>query len=134
MLVIKCNSCEWGNTFEQPYPYHAGHADQGFLYNDAGNLTLVWSSFDYCYEAIVGQKHPWTLTPEDRAAFESALLPAPSGGNWRFSNPARCKQCGESISEPITRTIYYLEYEGSIITNGDPSNREGLKDFMQRTA
>jgi|ERR1051325_47141 hypothetical protein len=134
MLVIKCKSCEWGNAFEQPYPYHAGHADQGFLYNDAGNLTLVWSSFDSCYKAIVGQKHPWTLSPEDRAAFESALLPAPLGGRWRFNNPARCKQCGEAISEPITRTIYYLEYEGSIITDADPANREGLKDFMQRTA
>lgn len=127
-MNIRCDTCGWENVFEQPFPYHAGFGNQGFLYNDDGNLTLVWSSFDSCYEAIVGQKHPWTLTPEDRAALESALLPAPSGGRWRFRNPARCKQCGEAISEPITRTIYYLVYADSIITDANPSRRDGLKD------
>jgi|ERR1041384_3969112 hypothetical protein len=129
MIVIKCKSCGQENRFEQPYAIHAGFSDEGFLYNDLGNQTLVWSSFDPAYEAIVGRKHPWTLTPEEQAAFERALRPAPAGGNWRFANPARCSQCGDAISDPITRTIYYLFYPDSIHTDRTPG-QYSLRDFL----
>jgi len=117
MVTIKCTSCAHENVFDQPYPYHAGFSNEGFLYNDDGTLTLVWSSFDPAYEAVVGKKHPWTLTAEERAQFEGALRPAPCGGSWRFINPARCMKCADTISGPITHTIYYLLYPGSIVTD-----------------
>jgi hypothetical protein len=107
MITIKCTSCGHENGFDQPYGIHAGFSNQGFLYNDQGNLTLIWSSFDPEYEAVVGRKHPWGLTADDQAKLEAALSPAPKGGGWRFANPARCTKCGEAISGAITQTIYY---------------------------
>jgi len=123
--IIKCSSCNHANIFNQPYPYHAGFSDQGFLYNDAGNLTLTWSCYDPAFERVVGSKAPWTLTIAQQKKLEEALLPAPSDGRWRFSNPARCLSCGEEISGPMTRSIYYLLYGGSIQTN-DPSTHDLL--------
>src|SRR5258706_16283152 len=104
MITIACASCGHQNGFDQPYPIHAGFSDQGFLYNDEGKLTLVWSSFDPEYEAIVGRKVPWALTTDDQERLEAALSPAPNGGAWRFVNPARCMKCGEDIRDPIKKT------------------------------
>jgi hypothetical protein len=129
MVTISCPSCGHNNEFEQPYPFHAGFGNQGFLYNDAGNLTLVWSSFDSAYEAIVGKRHPWTLTPQQQKLLENALCDAPSGGRWRFGNPARCVRCAKSISGPITETIYYLQYPSSIHADSAPEERR-LRDFL----
>jgi hypothetical protein len=129
MVTIKCSSCGHENDFEQPYQFHAGFANQGFLYNDQGNLTLVWSSFDDAYKAIMGRKHPWMLATEEQALFEDALHPAPSGGRWRFINPARCMKCASPISGPITETIYYLCYPGSIIADLGPTERH-LREFL----
>lgn len=130
MVTITCVSCGHKNEFEQPYPYHAGFANQGFLYNDAGSLTLVWSSFDPAYEAIVGRKHPWTLSAEEQTRFERALPPAPVGGKWRFINPGRCMKCASPISGPMAQTIYYLCYPGSVIRDRGPTQRD-LKDFLR---
>jgi hypothetical protein len=77
-------------VFDQPSLYHAGFSDQGFLYNDVGNLSLTWSCYDPAYAALVGGKSPWALTLAEKQKVEEALLPAPKGGRWRFSNPARC--------------------------------------------
>jgi hypothetical protein len=129
MVTIECASCGYKNDFEQPYPIHAGFSNQGFLYNDDGNLTLVWGSFDPAYEAIVGRKHPWMLTAEERALFERSLVPAPSGGRWRFINQARCLKCTNPISGPIIQTIYYLLYPGSIATDLGPMER-GLNELL----
>jgi len=129
MVTINCRSCGHKNDFEQPYPFHAGFGNQGFLYNDTGNLTLVWSSFDPAYEAIVGKWHPWTLTTDQQALLESALCEPPSGGRWRFANPARCRKCVNPISGPITETIYYLRYSGSVDTDSKPGEHR-LKEFL----
>ena len=85
--VIKCSSCGRANIFNQPYPYHAGFSDQGFLYNDAGNLTLTWSCFDPAFEALAGGKSPWALSLADQQKIEDALLRAPSGGCWASATP-----------------------------------------------
>jgi hypothetical protein len=129
MVTVSCPSCGHQNDFEQPYPFHAGFGNQGFLYNDAGNLTLVWSSFDPAYEAIVGKSHPWTLTVEQQALLENALRVAPSGRRWRFANPARCLKCLGQISGSITETIYYLRYPNSVDTDSTPGERR-LKEFL----
>lgn len=117
MVILSCQLCGYKNKFDQPRLLHAGFSNQGFLYNDAGNLTLVWSSFDPAYEAIVGKRHPWSLTTEQQALFEKALRPAPSGGRWKFGNPARCTECPSTLSGPISETIYYLRYPGSVETD-----------------
>ncbi|HEU0070096.1 MAG TPA: hypothetical protein VFS04_02265 [Alphaproteobacteria bacterium] len=122
-LKIKCASCGYENSFEQPYAYHAGFGNQGFLYNDAGNLTLIWSSFDPDYEKIIGRKHPWALTAEEQNRLENLLRPAPSGGAWRFANHARCGQCSRSIHGSITETIYYLRYPDSLNLDPGPHSR-----------
>jgi hypothetical protein len=129
MVTITCSSCGHKNDFDQPYPFHAGFGNQGFLYNDAGNLTLVWSSFDPAYEAIVGKWHPWTLTAEQQVHLESALCELPSGGRWRFANPARCQKCASPISGPITETIYYLRCPGSVDTDSNLGEHR-LKEFL----
>jgi hypothetical protein len=61
--IIKCAACAHANIFNQPYPYHAGFSDQGFLYDDAGHLTLVWSCYDPAFKALLGSTCPWSLEP-----------------------------------------------------------------------
>ena len=121
-LNVACKACRAENEFTQPYPYHAGFGNQGFLYNEAGTLTLIWSSFDPVYGALIDQTHPWALTEHQRSVVEEALSPAPAGGKWLFANPPRCKSCGATIGEPITGTISYLVYPSSIILDGSNPN------------
>jgi hypothetical protein len=126
VVSIRCTSCGHENQFEQKYPYHAGFSNQGFLYNDEGNRTFVWESYDPAYEAIVGKNHPWMLTDDQRALFENALLPAPSGARWGFTNSARCTKCAGIISGPITQTIYYLVYPDSVV-----AGMHRLKEYLR---
>ena len=118
-LSIQCKHCGKDNLFEQPYPYHAGFTDQGFLYNDAGNLTLVWSVLDPVLDKLFPGKPTWTLNLLNRWRFEKMLLPAPDDGRWRFRNPARCIHCAKPISKPMLRSTHYLIYPGSIISDQD---------------
>ena len=133
-MIVKCNSCGYENEFAQPYPYHAGFGNQGFLYNDAGNLTLVWSLYDRDYIDLVGMKSPMLLDSDERSVLETALLPAPDGGRFRFGNPARCKQCHEPISPAMSeRDIYFVEFDGSVITDAAPAAM-GFKFALAGTA
>jgi hypothetical protein len=112
---VLCEACGKDNAFSQPHRYHAGFGDQGFLYNDAGTLTLVWGSYDPAYVDFIGRVHPWMLTEGQRSRLEEALVPAPQGGRWRFSNPPRCIHCGSPIGEPLSsRNVHYLKYVGSV--------------------
>lgn len=110
---IKCPNCGVTNVFNQPYPYHAGFSDQGFLYNEAGNRTLTWDSLtDPDYLGIVGPYQPWILTRAQQQKLESMLEPGP-GGRWLFANPARCKHCHGPISGPMLNESYYFVYDSS---------------------
>lgn len=119
VFTIDCKHCDRKNLFEQPYPYHAGFTDQGFLYDDAGTLTLVWSMLDPVLNELFPDDPLWTLNLLHRRGFEKLLVPAPSGGRWRFRNPARCTHCGKPISDPMLRSVHYLLYPGSILTDRD---------------
>ena len=130
-VVIECTKCGHKNVFGQPHPYHAGFGNQGFLYNEKGNRTLIWSSFDPDYERIVGHCHPWMLTTEQQERLEQTLLPD-DGGRWLFVNPARCESCQATISEPMIKNIYYLEYNGSINLDPTDNKERGLKDIMKK--
>ncbi len=130
-IVVTCPLCGHGNVFRQPYPYHAGYGNQGFLYNEAGDRTLTWNSSDPAYTAVVGAKHPWELTPAEREELEERLEPAPSGGRWKFSNPARCQRCGAPISGPMTQTIYYLHFDGSVDRDAWRNGGLGLRGLLR---
>ena len=129
-LVVNCGACGNANVFNQPYAYHAGFSDQGFLYNDDGHLTLVWSCFDPAFEAVVGRQNAWALGPDDQHRFEGALIPAPSGGRWRFSNPPRCLRCSGWIGRPMGSNVMYLVYDGIVITDNGPGMRQ-LRDHIR---
>ncbi len=111
---LNCLNCGKTTLFDQPYPYHAGFGNQGFLYNETGNSTLVWSSFDSDYGAIVGEKHPWRLTDDEQGRIEETLLPSPDGSPWGFEFPARCSACGSKIADAIGHSIYYYFFNGGI--------------------
>jgi len=133
-MEVICSECGSRNDFPQPHAYHAGFGNQGFLYNDAGTSTLVWSSFDPAYEAQVGKCHPWALTPSQRSTVEDALAPSPDGGNWRFENPARCLSCGAAIGQSIASgNIYYYVYPGSLKLDVDGTEGQ-LRSALRRGA
>lgn len=127
-LSLKCKHCGKETVFNQPYVYHAGFSDQGFLYNDAGTLSLVWSLFDPLLEELFPGERLWTQGRANRQRFEKLLQPAPAGGRWRFRNPARCMHCASPISGPMLKTVHYLVYPGSIVTDADQQLR--LKDYL----
>jgi hypothetical protein len=132
-VYIACSNCGRENIFDQPYPYHAGFSNVGFLYNDNGNRTLIWSSYDAAYEEIVGKVHPWMLSEQQRGTIEAALPPALDGGRWRFANPPRCVNCRFPIGRPISDDISYLVYPGSVDLS-DLSDAEGLRALLARDA
>jgi hypothetical protein len=115
---MQCSACKKETVFDQLYPYHAGFSDQGFLYDDAGTLTLVFGAYDPKFASVFGRLNPWTKEDEaKKREFEESLPLAPSGGRWRFTNPARCPHCRAKLSGPITECIYYLIYPGSVIVS-----------------
>ena len=130
-LVVTCPNCGHANVFKQPYKYHAGFNGTVFLYNEAGNCTLTWSSYDRDFRALVGDEDPWALSLESQHKVEYALKPSSQGGRWLFSNPARCLKCSHPISRSITSDIYFLKYDGSV--DLDPSEPTGprLKSAMK---
>lgn len=110
---IKCPQCGAVNVFNQPYPFHAGIGNQGFLYNEAGDRTLVWDNLkDVDYLAAVGPYQPWILNKAQQQKLESILEPD-AGGRWLFKNPARCHHCHSSISGPMINSFYYVVYDRS---------------------
>jgi hypothetical protein len=114
-MIVRAE-CGHENTFDQPYPYHAGFGNQGFLYNDAGNRTLVWGSYDPAWERLVGRIHPWMLDEAGWARVEAALAPAADGTRWKASNQPRCRTCGVPIGHSIGEgEIHYLVYPGSLL-------------------
>ena len=62
--IKHCSSCGLELAFDHSYGFHAGFSDFGFLYNDAGDDTFIWSSYDPDYTALVGERHPWVLTAD----------------------------------------------------------------------
>jgi hypothetical protein len=128
-LAVTCRYCGKDNLFDQPYYFHAGFADQGFLYNDAGTLTLVWSVSDPVLQRLFPADARWTLQAENRRRFERLLRPAPCGGRWRFRNPARCIHCTRPILKPMLRSVHYLVYPGSLLT--DQGNAPWLAEVLE---
>ena len=115
-MKIVCSGCGAPNVFDQRHRYHAGFSNVGFLYDNPGTCTLIWSTFDPAYTAVVGEAHPWMLDETQRHLLEARLRPSPSGGRWRFKNVPRCVHCQAGIGKSITQDIYYYVYPGSVNT------------------
>ena len=116
-LEIACAGCGGINRFAQPYAYHAGFADQGFLYDDDGLSTLVWSLYDPALEPFFQRHTRWMTVPSEQRRFEEKLPLSPRGRQWRFNNSARCVHCGIPVSGPMQDMIYYLVYPQSVLTD-----------------
>lgn len=129
-MDVVCTFCDFVNKFKQKYPYHAGFSNLGFLYNDDGNLTLVWNSYDPDYQRIVGEVHPWGLSKSQQSKLEAALKPAPYGGNWSFKNVPRCSKCHEPVGKSIKEDIYFLIFPGSLELD-NPKIENGLKRVLK---
>ena len=133
-MEVHCATCGRSNAFDQPYAYHAGFGDQGFLYNDAGDCTLVWSIYDPEYEALLAKyspKQPWKLSEAAKQELEEQLPSSPRGDRWRFVNPARCRNCHNQISAPMGEaSIYYLLYRDGVVLEGGPFART-LKTYIE---
>jgi hypothetical protein len=128
---VRCPSCGASHEFPQPYPYHAGFGDTAFLYNEAGDRTLTWGTYDAAYLALLGAGgDPWCPPPATRAQLEARLPPSPSGDRWGFAFPARCTRCRAALRAPMVEGEgYYLEWRGSVILGraGLPSK---LDDYL----
>ncbi len=86
---------------------HAGFSERGFLYNDHGDFVISWDAWDPKYVELVGEfTFPWKLNLEQQARIERQLLPAPIGGEFRFSNPARCRSCKQPLLPPLPDCVY----------------------------
>lgn len=130
-LRVRCIHCQHHTIAE--WSDHAGFSDGGFLYNDGGNLTLFWSVSDPAYRAIVGEGvWPWHLDEDAWLALEDHLLPAPSGGRFRSTNPARCERCAEPIAPPLSNDFFtYLFLPGSISVGKSDSISLGLGKYLR---
>ncbi len=120
---LKCATCGYKNVFSQPYPYHAGFSDAGFLYNEQGNATLIWCLYDPYFE-----KHfkmaLWPVRDFATAKkMEDALPLSPRGDRWSFSAPARCATCHSPIAPPMTEGVNYLVYPDNVDLAGRDRER-----------
>jgi hypothetical protein len=121
LITILCGNGH-ENVFDQPHPYHAGPSDIWHAYNDDGDLTIFWSSYDPALQVLINQlpdgwsTRPWSVVLDH---VEAALPPAPHGGRWRFDNSARCRTCGDPIEAVPGKPIYVLVYPGSIDLTGE---------------
>ena len=131
--ALICPGCKERLVFREPSSEHTRCHDYGFLYNDAGTSTLVWETFDPSYEAMCGTEKPWGLSPEQQAAFEARLKPAPAGGRWRFANYPRCPLCHAAIGCPVTKSDLLLVYDGSLVLN-EPGSGKGLSEALTEKA
>lgn len=128
-LTVPCHGCGYVNQGPQPYRYHAGFGDTAFLYNEAGDCTLIWGVYDHAYERILGGDNAWRPSHAHQRQMKSLLPPSPRGDRWCFSAPARCGQCRAAIAAPMAAgEIYYLEYPGSVVLGraGLPSHLESI--------
>ena len=132
-LILTCKACGHQNEFDQPYPYHAGFSDVGFLYNEAGNATLIWSAYDPYFQKNYGEMQLWpSRKSPSTEAFEAILPLSPKGDRWTFAASARCINCKSEISPPMGQTVNYLVYPCSINLAG-PDYSELWLEFYIKT-
>ncbi len=111
--IVKCRQCD--STYPVKHTYHAGFSELGFLYCDRDTTVVTFSTWDKVFERLrgeLGAKHPWVLGDkalrEDVRHIESHLIRCPCGGKFSFGNRLLCPNCRGVLSEPISKTIYFI--------------------------
>ena len=128
-MELICPSCHKKLTLKQSRPYHAGFSNLGFLYCDECPTILEFSTYNPEYVAVVGDKHPWELSHEEKQRLEQNLAPCPNGGRFRFNAQPRCPHCGASLAALVPDAIHFIEL-GDVI-DGD---RDATVWLRQREA
>lgn len=108
-MNLKCPHCFNLIDLKQKYPYHAGFSNQGFLYCNLCPNILEFGSYNCYYVSLIGDKHPWMLTIEEKKKVEDHLKPCPCGGHFRFDAYPRCPHCRENIQSLLPDKIHFLE-------------------------
>lgn len=108
-MDICCPVCNVSFHIDQPYQYHAGFGNQGFLYCDSCPNLVVFGSYDPEYVKIIQSKHPWTLNEAEKERVESRLRHCSCGGRFRFTAAPRCPLCNAPIPSILRDFIHYVE-------------------------
>lgn len=108
-MKIKCSTCGHVAKISQKYQYHAGFSNRAFLYCDTCSAILEFDPYNTRYTAIVGDKHPWSLSPEEKIRVEDALKPCVNGGRFRFGMLPRCPSCNEPLPDLLKDDIHFVE-------------------------
>ncbi len=107
-MILTCPHCTKEIRLRQEYPYHAGFSNQGFLYCDSCAATLVFGSYNRNYVRVVGDKHPWMLSREEKKRVEARLKPCRCGRHFRFDAHPRCPHCGGDIQSLLPDAMHFL--------------------------
>jgi hypothetical protein len=119
-MDICCKTCGVATKIPQPYAFHAGFSNRGFLYNDSRAAIIEFSPYNLKYVAAVGDKHPWALNAEEKSKVEKALKPDPAGGKFRFDAHPRCPACNAELPDLLPDDVHFVEI-GDVI-DGDVDN------------
>lgn len=105
---MRCNNCGTQVIPESTRPLHAGFSNVGVLYCDRHSATLTFSTFDKRYTALVGEKHPWTLSADEQATVEFALRNCRCGGTFRFGSRPKCPHCKSDLDVDLPPIYYFI--------------------------
>ena len=108
-MTLTCPHCRKKIRLRQKHPYHAGFSNRAFLYCDSCASILLFGSYNPRYTGIVGQKHPWMLSPAEKERVESRLKPCPCGGRFRFDAHPRCPHCGGDLQTLVPDEMHFIE-------------------------
>ncbi len=107
-MVLSCPKCRSEMVLTQPYPYHAGFGDEGFLYCEDCPAVLTFSSFDPAYVDLVREVHPWMLDTAQQSKVENGLKRCRCGSKFLFRSKPRCPSCGAPLRGSLPEDVHYL--------------------------
>lgn len=119
-MNLKCPSCVRTIRTKQEYFYHAGFSNMGFLYCSQCTAIFEFSSFNDCYERLFPDKHPWSLTEQEKRKFEKHIKKCPCGGCFRFDALPKCPHCLGSIASLLPDKIHFVEVNKVIDADKNP--------------
>lgn len=115
-MKYTCPFCNFSITAEYHQIVHSGFNNSGFMYCDKSGDILTWSTFDSNYRTIV-DKHPWSLTQDEKQKVEDAVITCTCGGRFRFSAKPRCPNCNNEVPAILPDDIHFVVLKGRI--NGE---------------
>ena len=103
-----CPSCNRAFSYEQ---VHTGFNNTGYAYCHLDGKLLVWDSYDPTYTSLVGRKHPWTLTHQERRIVEQALRPCPCGGRFGMDILPKCPHCLSELPDLLPDRMHFAVFD-----------------------